>query len=287
MLSKDKRAELVQQIHALGVCKGDIILVRGDLGSIGRISGIKRPDFVSIFLDAIGQKGTLVGLAFTGSNYLKKDKSKVFDKTSKSTSGAFSNAMLAYPNAKRSSHPSNSFVAIGPNADFILKDHDIHASCYEPIRKLLYLKGKMIVFGCVDSSPGFTTTHLVEEDLGIDKRIIFPWLSTCYYRRSDNSIGLYRRKQVGGCSSTFYKFYKFYKESEALRQGFFGDSYSICIDATDAYRIEKKILEGDSKFNICNSQGCTLCRARRWDNIKDIPKFYARKIARKFLKYKE
>lgn len=82
--------------------------------------------------------------------------------------------MLSHPKAFRSKHPTNSYVAIGKNAKYIFGNHDENSGSYEPIRKIVELEGKMILIGCVESSPGFTTTHLAEVDLGLHKRIIFP-----------------------------------------------------------------------------------------------------------------
>jgi len=194
--------------------------------------------------------------------------------------------MLKHPGMVRSKHPTNSYVAIGANAEFILKDHNEQSGAYEPIKKILELDGKMLLIGCVESSPGFTTTHLAEVDLGLHKKIIFPSLNRAYYER-DGKIRVFKRTDIGSCSSTFYKFYGYYIKQELLQQGYIGNAYSIMIKARETYAIDYSILEKNPKITICDNQNCLLCRSRRWDNLKDLPIFIFRvlipKLYKKFL----
>lgn len=276
--------KLKSDLENLGITKGDTVLVRADLGAIGKLETKKREDYINFMLEAVGEEGTIVGLSFTNGFFIKKNKNIIFDGTNKSYTGAFANTMLKHPKAIRSSHPTNSYVAIGKNAKYIFENHDENSGAYEPIRKIVELGGKMILVGCVESSPGFTTTHLAEVDLGLHKRIIFPTLNRAYYKKNDE-IKLFKRKDVGSCSSTFYKFYGHYVKNELLQQGYIGNAYSILIDAKKAFELDFKILKNNPKITLCDSSSCMLCRARRWDNLKDMPMFFIRnivpKIARK------
>jgi aminoglycoside 3-N-acetyltransferase len=267
----------------LGVQEGDTLLIRADLSSIGKLDTKKREDYINFLLKAVGEEGTIVGLSFTSGFFIKKNKNLVFDGTNKSYTGAFANTMLKHPNAIRSSHPTNSYVAIGKEASFILKAHNENSDAYEPIRKIIELNGKMILIGCVETSPGFTTTHLAEVDLGLHKRIIFPTLNQAYYKKG-HEIKLFKRKDLGSCSSTFYRFYGYYVKKELLQQGYVGNAYSILIDAKKAYELDCEILKGNPKITICDNPRCMLCRARRWDNLKDMPFYVIREILPKIIK---
>ena len=191
--------------------------------------------------------------------------------------------MLNHSKALRSQHPTNSYVAIGKYAEYITKDHNEFSGAYEPIRKIIELNGKMLLIGCVSSSPGFTTTHLAEVDLGLHKRIILPSLDGVYYKKN-NEIKIFKRKDVGSCSSTFYKFYSFYVKNELLFQGYVGNAYTVLADAKKIYRLDLEILKKNSKITICHNPRCMLCRARRWDNLIDMPIFIIRYLYTKFLK---
>lgn len=279
--------KLKNDLLNIGIKKGDTLLVRADLGTIGKLETKKREDYINFMLDAVGEEGTIVGLSFTTGFFVKKNKNLIFDGTNKSYTGAFANTMLSYPKAIRSTHPTNSYVAIGKHAQYILENHDEKSGAYEPIRKIVELSGKMILIGCAESSPGFTTTHLAEVDLGLHKKIIFPTLNGTYYKKNDE-IKLFKRNDLGSCSSTFYKFYGHYVKNELLHQGYVGNAYSVLIDAKKAFDLDIEILKTNPKITLCDNPSCMMCRARRWDNLKDVPMFLIRniisKIARKVFK---
>lgn len=273
-------SDLTNDVLKMGVKKGDTLLIRADLGSIGKLETKQREDYVNFLLDAVGEDGTIVGLSFTSGFFIKGSKNVVFDGATKSYTGAFANTMLKHEKSIRSMHPTNSYVAIGKHAEYITKNHDETSGAYEPIRKIIELNGKMILIGCVKSSPGFTTTHLAEVDLGLNKRIIFPSFDRAYYKKN-NELMLFKRKDAGSCSSTFYRFYGYYVKEGLLIQNYIGSAYSIMINAKESYKLELKVLADNPKITICDNQECMLCRARRWDNIKDIPFYVFRYISRK------
>lgn len=274
---------LKNDLNNLDIQKGDTVLIRADLAAIGKLASKNRQDYINFMLEAVGEEGTIVGLSFTSGFFIKKNKNIVFDGTNKSYTGAFANEMLKHSRSIRSTHPTNSYVAIGKNAKYILDGHDENSGAYEPIRKIVELGGKMVLIGCVKSSPGFTTTHLAEVDLGLHKRIIFPSLNMVYYRK-DNEIKLFKRKDMGSCSSTFYRFYGYYVKNELLTQGYVGNAYSIAIDAKKAFELDLEILKNNPKITICDNDNCILCRARRWDNLKDMPMYVIKFIIPKIFK---
>lgn len=282
------KSVLAQQLYNLGISKNDVVLVRADLGNIGRIEG-GASGFIDALLDTVGKDGTIISLAFTkGSSFIKKPKiENAFDIAKKSYAGALPNAMLQYPNALRSKHPMCSYVAIGKYASYFTADHNENSSAYEPIRKLIHLDGKCVLIGCVKSSPGFTTTHLAEADLGLLKLNIFTGLDRVYYKSADGIYKIFKRRDPGLCSNSYYKFYSHYVNEGILQTGRIGKAYSIIVPAKESFRIEKQILALDRKFNICNSPDCFVCNVRRWDRLHKIPIFIVRKIIKKlFLKFK-
>lgn len=274
--------KLKNDLKNLGIQKGDTLLVRANLGAIGKLATKKREDYINFLIEVVGKEGTIVGLSFTNSFFLRKNKNIVFDGYNKSNTGAFANTMIKHPKVIRSNHPTNSYVAIGKNAEYILKNHDENSGAYEPIRKIIELNGKMILIGCVETSPGFTTTHLAEVDLGLHKRIILPTLSQAYYKKN-GEIKLFKRNDIGSCSSTFYKFYGYYVKKELLQQGYIGNAYSVLINAKEAYKLDYEILKHNPKITICNNPVCMLCRARRWDNLIDMPPYVYRKLFHIFI----
>lgn len=164
---------ILEQLKDLGVEKGDTILVRASLGSIGRLETKNRRFIVDCLLKAIGKEGTLVSLSFSPSYILGMSKEKaVFSRYSKSNSGALPNIMLNFEDAYRSEHPTNSFVAIGQMAPYVVENHGPNDLSYSPMKKLLELDAKMLVIGCTNDSPGFTTVHLAQQELGLDRKSV-------------------------------------------------------------------------------------------------------------------
>lgn len=273
---------IVKQLHSLGINKKDVVLIRADLGKVGLIKG-GASGFIDALLDTVGEDGTIISLAFTkGYSFIKKPKiENAFDISKRSYAGALPNTMLRHPSALRSKHPMCSYVAIGKYASYFTADHNEHSPAYEPIRKLIDLDGKCVLIGCVKSSPGFTTTHLAEADLGLCKLNIFPGLFRVYYKFDDGKYKIFKRRDLGLCSDSYYKFYSYYVNEGILHSGRIGKAYSIMVPAKESFRIEKQILELDSKFNICDSPDCFICNLRRWDRLHKIPIFILRKIIKK------
>jgi aminoglycoside N3'-acetyltransferase len=283
MAVRVSRSSIARDISDLGVNKGDVLFVRADLAKIGTIISDKRNDYLCGILDVIGDIGTLVTAAFTPSSFVYLDKNYIFDGTNKPYTGALANLMLQDSRAIRSHHPTNSFVAIGKNAEYILDNHDENNGAYDPVKKIIELGGKNVIIGCVNSSPGLTSVHLAEIELGLHRRIILPTLNKVLYRKN-GTIRVFKRKDIGSCSSAFYKFYAHYVYEEILKQGFIGNAYSIMVDAKKAYEIDLKVLKNNPRITICNDPACFLCQARRWDTLENIPKYVARYLYRKLFK---
>ncbi len=272
------RLDIEKSLVGLGVNSGDTILLRAGLKSVGRIEGGGNT-FLDAFLNVLGPTGTLVSLAFTETSFiLKPKKSDAFDSKKKSNAGALPNLMINHPLSRRSLHPTCSFVAIGKNADYILSSHDHNAPSYQPVRKIVELGGKCMLIGCVDSNPGFTTTHLAEADLGLVSLSILVNLTSTYYVASNGSLKLFRRRDPGLCSKAYSKFYPLYAKHGLLSSGFVGKAYSLIAPAKECYEIDLKTLGVNPKFAVCDSWDCFPCNAGRWDRLHYFPLYVISKF---------
>jgi aminoglycoside N3'-acetyltransferase len=169
----------------------------------------------------------------------------------------------------------NSFAAIGPKAEEILADHDASALTYLPMQKIIDLDGKMLVSGCVASSPGFTTVHYAQEVLGLSRRSLVRNKVRVYYR-TDAGVRLFRKASIGGCSDGFSSFYSHYVAQEKLVTGLFGSAYSILIRARDAYALELELLRKNPRVALCANPLCLSCRATWLYNKRDMPGYWVR-----------
>jgi aminoglycoside N3'-acetyltransferase len=277
------RQSLAQDYKNIGLKSGDIVLMRASMGAIGRTEFKDRQTHIDAIFDVIGDKGTLVGLSFSKSFFTPfvPPKNFIFNDSTPTITGGFVKTLLSHPDRVRSKHPTNSFVAIGAQANELMDGHDANAHTYFPMEKLLQHNAKMILVGCCDDSPGFTTAHLAEYNLGYLKNILFPSLHRVYYQ-DGNNVKLYKRTELGSDSFTFSKYYDHYRANDVLNEGTIGNAQSMIISCKDAYTIEYNILKENPRFHICDRDNCKLCCGRHWLNKRAWFKFYW-KIATKKL----
>jgi len=268
--------ELRVELSRLGIAEGDSVLVRVALKAIGHVDDKPATALMRAVLDVVGSSGTVVGLAFNPCVLFPwRHKKIVVTPDTPTISGGWAQAMVEWPGAVRSAHPTNSFVAVGARAAEFVDGHTEAATCFAPMEIFLRGSGKMILVGCVKSSPGFSTVHLAQERLGLATRSLLRGLRGVYYERSGR-VRLFLRRDNPDCSAGFYKFYSHYVAEEKLRAGYVGDAYSVGIDCRDAYQIEYRLLERDPRFALCDNLRCLFCRGTRLYNKADMPGFYLR-----------
>ena len=128
--------------------------------------------------------------------------------------------------------------------DEIARGHDENETAFYPLKKLIELGGKLLLVGCVEFSPGFSTVHRVQEDLGLADKTLMSRKRICAVQDGDH-VRWFERRDISGCSAGFGKFYSRYEAAGILRSGPVGGAYSIFADAAAAYRVEHAILEKD------------------------------------------
>lgn len=274
---------LVDDLRALGIQPGDTVMLRATLLAVGKL---RRGAFVEALLEVVGQQGTVMSLAFTsGVPPWQLRHAEPFTRQTPSYAGALPNALLAHPQALRSAHPQTSFVAIGLHAELLTEAHGPHDGAYEPVRRLVALGGKMALIGCVSSSPGFTTAHLAEVDLNLQWRMLPPWwFSQSRYVDEDGKVQVFKRRDGGFCSNSYWKFYADYVRHGVLQSGLVGHAYSILAPANACYEIEKEILSNNPLFNVCDSPDCFMCNVQRIDRLHHAPYFLLRRLTKHWRK---
>lgn len=274
------RQSICDDLVALGAAQGDVIYIRCGLARIGVRSRDMRDLFLGGIQDAIGPGGTIIAPAFTNVSFRWRRPLPVFTLSTPPTTGAFSKMLLSQPGAVRSNHPTHSFVGLGKHAVDILGDHPHDGSSFEPIRKIVERDGLMALIGCVPDSPGFSTVHLAQYDLGLSKR---HWARLLFaVEREDGSVFI--PVESPGCSRNFGAFYKQYVERDNLATGHVGNAWSIAVRAADAYAQEYAVLANNPRYPICDLPDCFSCRMTRGYNKRAIPRALLHRLRRALLK---
>ena len=163
---------LVACLRALGIKSGDTVLLHSGFdASSGFRGGVEA--LTNAFLEAIGPEGNLVmvSLPYRSSSldYLKK--LKYFDvRRTPSMMGLVSEFFRRRPNVLRSLHPTHPMLACGPDAEWIVADHELcRYPCGPgtPFEKLVSLDAKAVFFNVPFDNFTFfhNLEHLVSSEL--------------------------------------------------------------------------------------------------------------------------
>jgi aminoglycoside 3-N-acetyltransferase len=173
------RDRIAADLRKLGLLKGDVVLVHCSLSALGWVNG-GAETLIRAILDVLGKSGTLVMPAHSGAlsdpglwenppvppNWVETVRATMppFDPEVTPTRGLGVTAELfrSFPRVLRSSHPMDSFCALGPAARRITASQNISDGLGEggPLAHLYRLKARILLIGCgYDKN---TSLHLSE-----------------------------------------------------------------------------------------------------------------------------
>lgn len=266
------QAALERHLAALGLTAGDHVLMRASLRRLGAVAGNRADMLIDATLRVIGPTGTLAVLAFhpvVPFPGLRRGLAPIASDGPPS-SGGLAIAVAARPQARRSTHPACGWAAIGTGAQALLDGHDGDAVCFHPIAALAEMGGKLVNVGNVTDSPGFSTIHYLQDQLGLSRRNL---LAGRVGLRT--ASGLYHLQDFPGCSQGFGRLYGAYVEAGILRAGPVGDAYAIAALARDLMAVERPLLQADPTATLCRNSRCMHCRGLVTYNKGDWPRFWA------------
>ena len=107
-------------IKNVGVSEGDLIFVHSSWDNLNNGS-FSAPDLIDNLLSNIGKSGTLAMPAIP--NIPKVDGALFKIKRTPSAAGMLTEVFRRYPNVSRSINLNHSVCAIGPDADYLIRDH--------------------------------------------------------------------------------------------------------------------------------------------------------------------
>jgi aminoglycoside 3-N-acetyltransferase len=152
-------AELRQRLIDLGVTRGRTVWVQSSWNEFYNVP-MKPSEVVDLLRDLIGPEGTLAMPAFP----IDHDASKVFmvDRAPVYT-GLLCEVFRRVPGVQRSIHLTSSVSAVGPNADFLIRDHHRTMMTWgkeSPFCRLMEVDARMLGLGATFNF--MTPLHAVE-----------------------------------------------------------------------------------------------------------------------------
>lgn len=170
------RRELGEQLRAIGVRAGDLVMVHASLRAVGPIDGGPAA-LLDALLDALGPEGTLAAyVSWQHSSYdatldgrelppRERAEWPVFDPASAPPYDGFGQLnrfVCAHPKVRRSAHPDASMAAIGRVAADLTAHHDLvdGYGTASPLGRFVQWRGRVLMLG---APPGTVTAlHLAE-----------------------------------------------------------------------------------------------------------------------------
>ncbi len=164
--------DLTRGFQALGLTKGDVVLVHSSYKSFGGVEGGPQ-SVIAALLDVLGDQGTLVVPTFTFAfcEDFNKTGAGHFDvESTPSEMGILTEMVRSMPGARRSVNPIYSIAAVGKLAEPLAGVSDKNVFGQNSIfGKLHELNAKMMIIG-LPYNNSWTFSHYIEEMGGCDYR---------------------------------------------------------------------------------------------------------------------
>ena len=162
------RETFLRQIGALGIRRGDVLLVHSSLRALGPVEGGAEM-ILDALLEVLGPEGTLMMPGFqSGSEYMLASRNVCFDvRNTPSDCGYLTEVFRRYPGAARSLSPTHSMTVFGPRGDELIRGHErceVTAGYGSPFERLIALDGRILMLGAPRRSN--TTMHYLENTGG-------------------------------------------------------------------------------------------------------------------------
>lgn len=183
--------ELRSAFERLGIKAGGTVWVQSSWNEFYNFPG-KPSSVIDLLLDLIGSEGTLVMSAIP----LVVDDRKILEIHREPVStGLIAETFRRYRGVKRSIHNSSSVIALGPQAEFLVKDHHTTETPWDPespYQRLMELDAICVGLGVGRFLAMLTPLHAVESILrheNPDFAAIFHGTTTYRWRTRDGDEG--------------------------------------------------------------------------------------------------
>lgn len=249
------RAELTQQLRALGVRDGQLLLVHTSLSAVGCVAGGPAA-VVGALTDAVGPEGTLVMPSMVGSR-----QTEPYDPRHTPTQGmgVVAESFWRGPGVVRSDHPTSAFAARGPLAELIAARQPlvpVHGPD-SPVGRIYERGGSVLLLGVGHESN--TTIHLAELMAEVPYRI--PKWTTVLRNGKLQRIEF---EEIDHCCRNFRIVDDWLAEAHLQIRGRIGQAAARLMRSRDLVDIVWRQLKDDPLRFLCRpNTGCDECAEAR------------------------
>lgn len=163
-ITKKEFIDLLQQ--QLKIQPGDTVFIHSSMRKL--YLDFPKSEILNILQEIVGIDGTLIFPCWhfntRAEEYIQEHDIVFSIKESPSAMGKISDQLRYHPTAFRSLHPTNSVIAIGKNAQFLVEGHeqDVYpCGLQSPFYKMMSLNAKVIGIGV--SVENLTFVHVIED----------------------------------------------------------------------------------------------------------------------------
>jgi aminoglycoside 3-N-acetyltransferase len=246
-------AQLVEQLQALGVRRGGVLLVHTSFRAVRPVQGGPL-GLIDALRTAIGPDGTLVMPTMT-------DGESVFDPQSTPTMDMGITAELFWrqPGVLRSTHPGGSFAAAGPRAEEICRPQPLSPphGPDSPVGHVHELEGQVLLLGVTHSED--TTLHLAESIARVPYSVSHPCVVEV-----DGVARTLMIAETDHCCTRFRLADDWLSSRGLQRMGKVGNALARLCRSRDIVAVAVEHLAADPLIFLCPpAEGCEECDLAR------------------------
>lgn len=243
--------ELRDQLAALGVEHGDLLLVHSAFSQIGPVTG-GPAGFIAALQEAVGPRGTLMMPSLA-------DDDGLFDPASTPclSMGVVAQTFWSLPGVKRSHNP-HAFAARGPLATALLMPHPVVVphGIDSPAGRAIALGGKILLAGVGHDAN--TTIHVAENEA----RVRYGFEARSLVLQAGAAVEL-RYREVDHCCRGFERVGEALQRTGMQRRGALGHGRAALATARSTFDAAMALLRADEEALLCSAGACNFCDAAR------------------------
>lgn len=268
------RTSLLADLRRIGIRPGDDLIVHASYKSIGNVAG--GPNAVaSALVDAVGTTGHLMMPTFTYSAPIFNE--EPFDcKSTPSRTGVISEMLRRRSEARRSFHPTHSFVVIGKHAEELTNRHLDYAplGVGSPLARMADRNAKILLVGTgqtSNSSVHYGESYANAPYLHVPYSNHGQATESAWFADERGETAVIELKEMPGCSSGFSDLDAKLLHGGVASLAYLGNATCQLMYSQQLREFIRVELTERMDSLLCSREECRICSKRRSYLLKASP----------------